>query len=94
MLFKDAPDLIVEFKNFLPDAVPPGQEAMIPMGSWPQPQQPQPLPPSPQPAKKAAPVKRKKRVLEKEPTPVPPPQAVKTAPRVRSCMFWGENALN
>ncbi|KAJ3525077.1 hypothetical protein NMY22_g10725 [Coprinellus aureogranulatus] len=29
-LFKDSPDLVVGFENFLPDAVPANQEAMIP----------------------------------------------------------------
>ncbi|KAF6754256.1 transcription regulatory protein [Ephemerocybe angulata] len=98
MLFKDAPDLIVEFKNFLPEAVPPGAgEAFMmsqqagggggghggPMGSWPHQQQDLRHPPSPPPAKKVAPAKRKKRTIEKEPTPVPPPPAKAVSSRAK-----------
>jgi len=75
MLFKDAPDLIAEFKNFLPEAV---NEP-----SWPQQQEMrQAPPPSPPPTKKPAPAKRKKRVADKEETPIP--QSTKApASRVR-----------
>ncbi|KAF8226309.1 hypothetical protein L208DRAFT_1302590 [Tricholoma matsutake] len=89
-LFKDAPDLLIEFKDFLPDAAstgagqsglpilpqPPGvaEPSSVPWG------QPEPSNSSPaeKSTKKAAqPLKRKKRIPEKEATPVPP---VKAAP--------------
>ncbi|RXW19123.1 hypothetical protein EST38_g6730 [Candolleomyces aberdarensis] len=76
MLFKEAPELIDEFKNFLPEAVGGGvlqQNAQM-MANQMWAQQHQQAPPSPQPAKKLAPAKRKKRT-EKEPTPVPLPKA-------------------
>ncbi|KAJ2917816.1 hypothetical protein MD484_g2589, partial [Candolleomyces efflorescens] len=76
MLFKDAPDLIVEFKNFLPEAVNGGsqqQDAAQMMVNQIWAQQQQQAPPSPQPTKKVAPAKRKKRT-DKEPTPVPAPK--------------------
>jgi paired amphipathic helix protein Sin3a len=89
LLFKDAPDLLAEFKDFLPEAVGagPGQGGVVilpqPPGgpgsstqSWPQPE-----PANSNPADKLVsqsmkkvpqPARRKKRVIEKDPTPVPP----------------------
>ncbi|KAF8899118.1 hypothetical protein BD779DRAFT_61530 [Infundibulicybe gibba] len=83
-LFKDAPDLLEEFQDFLPQAVPgavrngvvilpqPSGAPSAPSMAW---NQPDPL--SSSPAEKAGkkpqpPVRRKKRNNEKEPTPVPP----------------------
>ncbi|KAJ7242561.1 hypothetical protein B0H12DRAFT_1132175 [Mycena haematopus] len=73
-LFKDAPDLLSEFKAFLPEMLG-GQGGLVilpqPSGApWPQSD-----PSLDKPVKKPAqPAKRKKRVLEKDPTPVPPPK--------------------
>ncbi|KAG6868490.1 hypothetical protein C0993_002028 [Termitomyces sp. T159_Od127] len=82
LLFKDAPDLLDEFKDFLPEAVASGQNqglAILPQpvapGSVPTwvPPENQSSSPGEKTAKKAAiPNKRKKRGAEKEPTPVPP----------------------
>ncbi|KAG6849975.1 hypothetical protein H0H93_002977 [Arthromyces matolae] len=81
LLFKDAPDLLAEFKDFLPDATPAQNQGLA--------VSPQPIPPiqnsttwtapetqSSSPAEKpvkkpSVPSKRKKRGAEKEPTPVP-----------------------
>ncbi|KAJ7597424.1 hypothetical protein C8J56DRAFT_920036 [Mycena floridula] len=74
-LFKDAPDLLAEFKAFLPDGsfglglMPPA----APSQSWPI---TDPQPSIDKNAKKPSqPVKRKKKV-EKDTTPVPPPKPV------------------
>ncbi|KAJ7069059.1 histone deacetylase complex, SIN3 component [Mycena belliarum] len=73
-LFKDAPDLLGEFKAFLPEMMG-GQSGLVivPQSSsapWSQPDVVD------KPVKKpAVPQKRKKRV-EKDPTPVPPPKPV------------------
>ncbi|KAJ3731949.1 hypothetical protein DFJ43DRAFT_1076534 [Lentinula guzmanii] len=86
VLFKDAPDLLAEFKDFLPEitgglshsgsaVMPPG----IPLGgpssqSWSN--MNDHAPGSPEKASKkpiTSGVKRKKRAVEKEPTPAPPP---------------------
>jgi paired amphipathic helix protein Sin3a len=94
MLFKDAPDLIAEFKAFLPEAVGSGgglldhggmimgpQAVGPPLDAWGQRELEQ-RHPSPQLAaaskkQPAANKSRRKRPLEKEPTPVPvaPPKA-------------------
>ncbi|KAJ7762381.1 histone deacetylase complex, SIN3 component [Mycena maculata] len=72
-LFKDAPDLLGEFKAFLPEMIGgQGGLVILPQSSsapWPQPDV------ADKPAKKAAPPppKRKKRI-EKDPTPIPPPK--------------------
>ncbi|KAF7966906.1 hypothetical protein HWV62_36583 [Athelia sp. TMB] len=76
-LFKDAPDLLAEFKDFLPE--------ISGMGMGMGPPTPQP-PPESVPEKKivpsAPPPKRRKKPVEKDPTPVPPPP--KQAPNSRS----------
>ncbi|KAK7031418.1 histone deacetylase complex, SIN3 component [Favolaschia claudopus] len=68
-LFKDAPDLMAEFKAFLPEmggAMFSGPS--LSQGGWPTPDAA-----LEKPAKKPAQQpKRKKRVIEKDPTPVPP----------------------
>ncbi|KAG6876148.1 hypothetical protein C0992_000678 [Termitomyces sp. T32_za158] len=82
LLFKDAPDLLAEFKDFLPEAVA-GQNqgpAILPqpvasgsVSTWVAPENNQSSSPGEKTIKKAAvPSKRKKRGAEKEPTPVPP----------------------
>lgn len=77
-MFKDAPDLLSEFKDFLPDAVPasigPGGVPLIPQptgGPW------ESSPPN-VPAKKStqASKRSRKRVPEKDPTPVLPSKPV------------------
>lgn len=84
MLFKDAPDLLAEFKDFLPEAVPPGMGGVAilpqpPNASW----GPGESSPPSMPAKKpAATNKRNRKRPEKEATPVPPPKPVATASRV------------
>jgi paired amphipathic helix protein Sin3a len=94
MLFKNAPDLLGEFKGFLPDAgglsVPVGGAIGIPplpvgaSGSvgptWSQ----QDIPSTgPDRSKKSTTAsKRKRRVVEKETTPVPAPRT--TSSRVRT----------
>ncbi|EAU92595.2 transcription regulatory protein [Coprinopsis cinerea okayama7 len=92
MLFKDAPDLIAEFKAFLPEAMGGGglldQGGMMmghpgaaQMDGWGQREQ-DPRHPSPPPGKKQSTTsKRKKRPLEKEPTPVPVIPAKTTSSR-------------
>ncbi|KAF5368328.1 hypothetical protein D9758_002152 [Tetrapyrgos nigripes] len=83
-LFKDAPDLLTEFKDFLPEIVggnsivgpsmslPPGGPAAGPSSQpWQQSDTPVPGSPDKSPKKVPLPVKRRKRA-EKEPTPVPP----------------------
>ncbi|KAF8910078.1 hypothetical protein CPB84DRAFT_1673093 [Gymnopilus junonius] len=79
MLFKDAPDLLAEFKDFLPDAVPGGANA-VPMMPQPGPASWGPGESSPPniPAKKPsqAPKRNRKRPPEKDTTPVPPPKQV------------------
>ncbi|KAJ7508513.1 histone deacetylase complex, SIN3 component [Mycena galericulata] len=71
-LFRDAPDLLGEFKAFLPEMIG-GQGGLVIL-----PQQssaPWPQLDIDKPVKKAVPlVKRKKRIIEKDPTPVPPPK--------------------
>ncbi|KAJ7292716.1 histone deacetylase complex, SIN3 component [Mycena rebaudengoi] len=75
-LFKDAPDLLAEFKAFLPEIIGGGQGVVIlpqPSGSssaWSQPD----AAVDKNIKKPVLPVKRKKRVIEKDPTPVPPPK--------------------
>ncbi|KAJ7146324.1 hypothetical protein C8R44DRAFT_973143 [Mycena epipterygia] len=74
-LFKDAPDLLGEFKAFLPEMLG-GQSGLVilPQSSAPW---PQPDVSVDKPVKKPVqPLKRKKRVIEKDPTPVPPPKPV------------------
>jgi paired amphipathic helix protein Sin3a len=102
-LFKDAPDLLVEFKDFLPDAAPTGAgQSGLPI----LPQPPAGAVPSSVPwsqpevsasasadkSKKAAQLKRKKRIQEKESTPVSP---VKPVPNRVShfCSFFNGNTL-
>ncbi|KAJ6611497.1 hypothetical protein B0H10DRAFT_2224012 [Mycena sp. CBHHK59/15] len=75
-LFKDAPELLVEFKAFLPEMIGgQGGVVIIPQPSasstaWPQPDMDKPV------KKPVQPLKRKKRVVEKDLTPVPPPKPV------------------
>ncbi|KAJ3492184.1 hypothetical protein NLJ89_g11268 [Agrocybe chaxingu] len=78
VLFKDAPDLLAEFRDFLPDAVPGGVSGppMMPQpgpGVW---GQGEPSPPNV--AKKPVQTNKRsrKRVPEKEATPVPLPKPV------------------
>ncbi|KAF8665510.1 hypothetical protein AX16_000524 [Volvariella volvacea WC 439] len=59
-LFKDAPDLLAEFKAFLPDNSGQSNESFIPNRL------------DKNAKRQLQPQKRKKRVPEKEPTPVPP----------------------
>ena len=73
MLFKDAPDLLSEFKDFLPDAVPANIGPGVPIlplpagGPW------ESSPPNVSAKKSTQASKRnKKRVPEKDPTPVLP----------------------
>jgi paired amphipathic helix protein Sin3a len=95
-LFKDAPDLLVEFKDFLPDAASTGaghsglpilpQPPMGPGPSsvpWSQPEAPNSSSVEKSPKKAAQPLKRKKRVAEKESTPIPPAKAAPS--RVSHC---------
>lgn len=86
-LFKDAPDLLAEFKDFLPDiGIPPGGIPNGPPMPLPGSQQwttPDPSPPIDKSKKVPQPFKRKKKAVEKEPTPAPPP---KVAPS-RVCVF-------
>ncbi|KAJ6601223.1 histone deacetylase complex, SIN3 component [Mycena vulgaris] len=75
-LFKDAPDLLGEFKAFLPEMLGgQGGLVILPQSSsvpWPQPDGA-----IDKPVKKPVPPpKRKKRVMEKDPTPVPPAKPV------------------
>ena len=82
-MFKDAPDLLAEFKKFLPNAIPasPGPNGMAPLPQTGLGYAGPPYPPDDSPpnhaAKKPPPSKRnRKRVPEKEATPVPPPKPV------------------
>ena len=98
-LFKDAPDLLAEFKDFLPDAASTGagQLAILPQPPgvagpssvpWSQPETSNSSPAEKSAKKAAQPLKRKKRIPEKESTPVPP---VKAAPsRVRHFLMFLE----
>ena len=78
ILFKDAPDLLSEFKDFLPDAVPanigPGGIPIMPQvsgGSW------ESSPPNVSGNKSTQASKRnRKRVPEKDPTPVLPAKSI------------------
>ncbi|KAF8204474.1 hypothetical protein K438DRAFT_1905542 [Mycena galopus ATCC 62051] len=73
-LFKDAPDLLGEFKAFLPEMLG-GQGGLVILPQPSGPPWPQSDPALDKPVKKPVqPPKRKKRVLEKDPTPVPPPK--------------------
>ncbi|KAF8079008.1 histone deacetylase complex, SIN3 component [Lyophyllum atratum] len=84
LLFKDAPDLLAEFKDFLPEAVAaaPGQGPPIlpqpptvsgPAAAvWNQPEVQSSSPAEKGTKKVAVPAKRKKRGAEKETTPIPP----------------------
>ena len=98
MLFKDAPELIGEFKAFLPEAVGSagggafdhggmiGAQQLGPhLGAWGQREQENRHPSPPLTSKKqpAANKSRKKRPLEKEPTPVPVPPPKASSSRVR-----------
>ncbi|KAF8167408.1 hypothetical protein B0H34DRAFT_644805 [Crassisporium funariophilum] len=78
MLFKDAPDLLAEFKDFLPEAVP-GHISSSGVPILPQPAggpswAPAEASPPSAPAKKPAPPSKRsrKRAPEKDTTPVPP----------------------
>ncbi|KAK0505793.1 histone deacetylase complex, SIN3 component [Armillaria luteobubalina] len=88
VLFKDAPDLLAEFKDFLPEVVPPqngmvivpqpsGSQAMSASQVW---NTPDASSSSPDKAvkKPGQPLKRKKRVAEKDTTPVPPTKIAPT----------------
>lgn len=74
-LFKDAPDLLAEFKNFLPmdGSAPAFASDSFHDPAW-----------NEVPDKKSAAPKRKKKLAEKEiqPAPVPPTSATKTTGRV------------
>ncbi|KAG6919038.1 hypothetical protein DXG01_009748 [Tephrocybe rancida] len=84
LLFKEAPDLLAEFKDFLPDAVASGQNqgpAILPQpvgvpapssAAWTAPETQSSSPAERVVKKVAVPSKRKKRGAEKESTPVPP----------------------
>ncbi|KAG7452216.1 uncharacterized protein BT62DRAFT_926424 [Guyanagaster necrorhizus] len=88
VLFKDAPDLLAEFKDFLPEVVPPqngmvivpqpsGSQTMSASQAW---NPPDSSSSSPDKAvkKPGQPLKRKKRAVEKDTTPVPPTKVVPT----------------
>ncbi|TFK41885.1 histone deacetylase complex, SIN3 component [Crucibulum laeve] len=91
MLFRDAPDLLAEFKAFLPEAVAGAAAAggiailpqplgpgVPPAANWSQ-SQGEPVVSSPAAAlakKPTAVSKRKKKIIEKDPTPVPPSKPV------------------
>ena len=92
-MFKDAPDLLAEFKDFLPEVVPPqngmvivpqptGSQTMSASQTW---NTPDASSSSPDKAvkKPGQPLKRKKRVAEKDTTPAPP---TKIAP-TRVCLI-------
>lgn len=71
MLFKDAPDLMDEFKDFLPEAAPPAQPAGV-VGILPQPMAGPGVsgsfpPPEPSSAEKGAKQPSRRRKREKEP---------------------------
>lgn len=90
-LFKDAPDLLAEFKKFLPNAIPasPGPNGMAPLpqtglGYAGTTYAPDDSPPN-HAAKKPPSKRSRKRVPEKEATPVPPPKPVPS--RVRIFLF-------
>ncbi|KDR85669.1 hypothetical protein GALMADRAFT_234672 [Galerina marginata CBS 339.88] len=79
MLFKDAPDLLAEFKDFLPDAVPggllPSGVAILPQpgpSSWGQGDSSPPSLPAKKPSQASK--RSRKRPAEKDSTPVPPPK--------------------
>ncbi|KAJ7082535.1 histone deacetylase complex, SIN3 component [Mycena crocata] len=76
-LFKDAPDLLGEFKQFLPEMMGGQNNHVIfpqpPSGPWPQPEV---IVDKPSKKTVVQPLKRKKRVIEKDTTPVPPPKPV------------------
>ncbi|KAJ4485722.1 hypothetical protein J3R30DRAFT_3441510 [Lentinula aciculospora] len=90
ILFKDAPDLLAEFKDFLPEVtgglahqgnavVPPSAPTAGGPSSQPWNNPSEPASGSPEKGSKKAAgsgAKRKKRVIEKEPTPAPPPKSV------------------
>jgi paired amphipathic helix protein Sin3a len=92
MLFKDAPDLLGEFKDFLPEALGFGATPGGPTGISSQPNlgansnfgQPDVIT-SDKVKKQIAPVRRKKRPAEKEATPVP--SARGGTSRVRSLLL-------
>jgi paired amphipathic helix protein Sin3a len=101
-LFKDAPDLLLEFKDFLPDAVsagagpsglsilphPPGGTGP-PSVPWSQPEASNSSPAEKAAKKPAQPLKRKKRVPEQESTPVPPAKTASSRVTTsRSYMQW------
>lgn len=87
-LFADAPDLLAEFKDFLPEAVPPGVGMSIPIipqsvsgpSSWPQGESP----PNSQTKKIQAGNKRSRKPPrpEKESTPVPSQRPLASSSRV------------
>lgn len=90
-MFKDAPDLLAEFKDFLPEitgqAPPSGLVGIQPHPSG---SGGQSWGPSDTAAEKAGkkpipPLKRRKKVVEKDTTPVPP--AKSSANRVRSDIY-------
>ncbi|KAH9944008.1 uncharacterized protein BXZ73DRAFT_86987 [Epithele typhae] len=89
MLFKDAPDLMDEFKDFLPEAVPPSHPAGL-VGILPQPMAGPGVPgpfahPEPSASDKGSkPQSRRRKRPEKE--PVPPPKAAggRAAKRVKT----------
>ncbi|KAF5385000.1 hypothetical protein D9615_001214 [Tricholomella constricta] len=84
ILFKDAPELLAEFKDFLPEAIAPGPgqgPAILPQPvtgpgqaapAWTQSEVQLSSPADKGTKKVTVPSKRKKRVAEKETTPIPP----------------------
>ncbi|KAF9531885.1 hypothetical protein CPB83DRAFT_760648 [Crepidotus variabilis] len=86
MLFADAPDLLSEFKNFLPEAVPISAGGTAPIPIMPQPgagpstwqgESPPSSQKKPQPSNK----RKKPQKVEKESTPVPAPRPVASSSR-------------
>ncbi len=85
MLFKDAPDLLAEFKDFLPEVGVGGALGSNAIGLMPAPGHPDSPWAQPSVTDKSkkripgVPPKRKRRTAEKEPTPVPVPPPPKPA---------------
>ncbi|KAK0465461.1 histone deacetylase complex, SIN3 component [Desarmillaria tabescens] len=105
VLFKDAPALLAEFKDFLPEVVPQNGMVIVP-----QPSGSQTMPasqawntpdassssPDKVVKKPGQPLKRKKRVAEKDTTPVPPTKIAptRTLGHPHSPRTWARHRLN
>ena len=88
MLFKDAPDLMDEFKDFLPEAVPPIHPPGV-VGILPQPTTGPGMPGSfapPEPPAAEKSTKPQNKRSRKRPDPAPPPKAAGGRVSVRAAM--------